>query len=133
MVNCYVLFEVRAEFLNNIYMSFGFKGLNTCTFMESLNKSSEWRNKISSIFSCILTFHIIQFRLLAEIGISFLATATRSTSSYPASTPTVVLLLGMLGEFYLSPSYNICAKCAELYVFPLPVLIRGFELRQAQE
>jgi hypothetical protein len=28
MVKCGVLFEVRTEFLNNIYTSFGFKGLN---------------------------------------------------------------------------------------------------------
>jgi hypothetical protein len=28
MVRCGVLFEVRTEFLNIIYMSFGFKGLN---------------------------------------------------------------------------------------------------------
>jgi hypothetical protein len=28
MVKCGVLFEVRAEFLNNIYTSFVFKGLN---------------------------------------------------------------------------------------------------------
>lgn len=41
MVNCDVLFEMRAEFLNNIYMSFGFKALNTCTCMESLNKSTD--------------------------------------------------------------------------------------------
>jgi hypothetical protein len=27
MVKCGVLFEVRTEFLNNIYTSFGFKGL----------------------------------------------------------------------------------------------------------
>jgi hypothetical protein len=29
MVKCGVLFEVRTEFLNNIYTSFGFKGLNS--------------------------------------------------------------------------------------------------------
>jgi hypothetical protein len=28
MVKCGVLYEVRTEFLNNIYTSFGFKGLN---------------------------------------------------------------------------------------------------------
>jgi hypothetical protein len=28
MVKCGVLFEVRTGFLNNIYTSFGFKGLN---------------------------------------------------------------------------------------------------------
>jgi hypothetical protein len=28
MVTCCVLFEVRTEFLNIIYMNFGFKGLN---------------------------------------------------------------------------------------------------------
>jgi hypothetical protein len=28
MVKCVVLFEVRTEFLNAIYTSFGFKGLN---------------------------------------------------------------------------------------------------------
>jgi hypothetical protein len=28
MVKCGVFFEVRSEFLNNIYTSFGFKGLN---------------------------------------------------------------------------------------------------------
>jgi hypothetical protein len=28
MVKCGVLFEVRTEFLNNIYTCFGFKGLN---------------------------------------------------------------------------------------------------------
>jgi hypothetical protein len=28
MVKCGVLFVVRTEFLNNIYTSFGFKGLN---------------------------------------------------------------------------------------------------------
>jgi hypothetical protein len=28
MVKCGVLFEVRTEFLNNIYTSFSFKGLN---------------------------------------------------------------------------------------------------------
>jgi hypothetical protein len=28
MVKCGVLFEVRTEFLNNIWTSFGFKGLN---------------------------------------------------------------------------------------------------------
>jgi hypothetical protein len=29
MVKCCVLFEVRTEFLNIIYTSFGFKGLNS--------------------------------------------------------------------------------------------------------
>jgi hypothetical protein len=29
MVKCGVLFEVRTEFLNNIYTSFGFKGLSS--------------------------------------------------------------------------------------------------------
>jgi hypothetical protein len=29
VVKCCVFFEVRAEFLNIIYMSFGFKGLNS--------------------------------------------------------------------------------------------------------
>jgi len=29
MVNCVVLFEVRAEFLSTTYTSFGFKGLMT--------------------------------------------------------------------------------------------------------
>jgi hypothetical protein len=30
MAKCGVLFEVRTEFLNTIYMSFGFKGLKIC-------------------------------------------------------------------------------------------------------
>jgi hypothetical protein len=34
MVKCCVLFEVRTEFLNNIYTSFVFKGLN----LNSVNK-----------------------------------------------------------------------------------------------
>jgi hypothetical protein len=34
MVKCGVLFEVRTEFLNIIYMSFGFKGLH-CSFDEA--------------------------------------------------------------------------------------------------
>jgi hypothetical protein len=34
MVKCGVLFEVRTEFLNNIYTSFGFKGLN----LNSINQ-----------------------------------------------------------------------------------------------
>jgi hypothetical protein len=31
MVKCDVIFEVRTEFLNNIYTSFGFKGLKNPT------------------------------------------------------------------------------------------------------
>jgi hypothetical protein len=34
MVKCSVLFEVRTGFLNNIYTSFGFKGLN----LNSINQ-----------------------------------------------------------------------------------------------
>jgi hypothetical protein len=34
MVKCGVLFEVRIEFLNNIYTSFGFKGLNRDYFLK---------------------------------------------------------------------------------------------------
>jgi hypothetical protein len=34
MVKCGVLFEVRTEFLNIIYTSFGFKGLNGDYFLK---------------------------------------------------------------------------------------------------
>jgi hypothetical protein len=34
MVKCSVLFEVRTEFLNIIYMSFGFKGLSTVHYNQ---------------------------------------------------------------------------------------------------
>jgi hypothetical protein len=35
MVKCGVLFEVRTEFLNIVYTSFGFKGL-ICTFIVAI-------------------------------------------------------------------------------------------------
>jgi hypothetical protein len=49
MVKYGVLFEVRTEFLNNIYTSVGFKGLNESRFHKSfaeLLTIDLWRHKI---------------------------------------------------------------------------------------
>jgi hypothetical protein len=48
MVKCGVLFEVRTEFLNTIYMSFGFKGLN----LNSVNQL------ISVMVKCGVLFEV---------------------------------------------------------------------------
>jgi ABC-type enterochelin transport system permease subunit len=45
MVKCGVLFEVRTEFLNNIYTSFVFKGLSVVLFTELLLLSMEIRKR----------------------------------------------------------------------------------------
>jgi hypothetical protein len=36
MVKCGVLFEVRTEFLNTIYTSFGFKGLKYLQYLRNV-------------------------------------------------------------------------------------------------
>jgi hypothetical protein len=48
MVKCDVLFEVRTEFLNNIYTRFGFKGLN----LNSVNQL------ISVMVKCVVLFEV---------------------------------------------------------------------------
>jgi hypothetical protein len=53
MVKCGVLFEVRAEFLNNIQTSFGFKALN----LNSVNQ---------------LIFVMVKFSVLFEVRTEFL-------------------------------------------------------------
>jgi hypothetical protein len=49
MVKCDVLFEVRTEFLNNIYTSFGFKGLSIFHKKWEYQKGSLEHFKIMAI------------------------------------------------------------------------------------
>jgi hypothetical protein len=45
MVKCGVLFEVRTEFLNNIWTSFGFKGLVSTVYSYSCcKKKTKWKD-----------------------------------------------------------------------------------------
>jgi hypothetical protein len=62
MVKCGVLSEVRTEFLNNIYTSFGFKGLN----LNSVNQ---------------LIFVMVKCGVLFEVRTELLITVRQASAS----------------------------------------------------